>query len=88
MAFIFYTINIYESVMVLGGYAASLEEDINNRIRAKVLKWEHELSPKFGHFNLSSIYLIIAGLGVSLGAMFFSFNRVFFYYRRSLFILI
>jgi hypothetical protein len=85
IAFIFYIINLAESITILGSYGADLEERINDRVGAIVLRWETKLSPKFRHGNLSRMLLTVISLIATLVMFIYALNQTFGYYSRTVF---
>jgi hypothetical protein len=77
IALLFYLIYIYEHIMILGGYLASLEIRINDELKAKVLRWETEVSPQWLHFRLSVILMLSIVLSMSLAVISYSIFHTF-----------
>ena len=68
--------------MVSGGYAASLEIRINNEVKANVLRWETEVSPKWIHFRLSAILMLSIVLVMSLAVVSYSIFITYGHYKK------
>ena len=84
IALLFYLIYIYEHIMILGGYIASLENRINKELKAKVLRWETEVSPRWVHFRLSVILMLSIVLLMSLAVVSYSIVHTYGYYPKAI----
>lgn len=77
---LFYTVGLYENIVVAGGYTADLELRINNLTGKPLLNWESQLAPQIVHVRVPLVVGLFLWIGSSLSIVFYSVYRSFAYY--------
>ena len=73
-AVLFYILMVLESMIVIGGYVAAVEIEINRLVGSEVLRWESRVSWRFPPTRLSNLAFFGTAVLISIGLVVWSMS--------------